>query len=62
MNLILDTSEHIVFGRFRISPRRRVLLADDEPIKLGGRAFDLLMVLIETPQVVISKDDLLARV
>ena len=62
MSLVLNTSESIAFGRFRISPRRRVLLADDEPIKLGGRAFDLLMVLIETPGAVVSKDDLLARV
>jgi predicted ATPase/DNA-binding winged helix-turn-helix (wHTH) protein len=62
MNLALNTPESIAFGRFRISPRRRVLLADDEPIKLGGRAFDLLMVLIETPGAVVSKDDLLTRV
>jgi hypothetical protein len=30
-------------------PRRRELLADGQPIKLGG-AFDMLMALIEAPR------------
>src|ERR1700728_4609844 len=57
-----DMPESIAFGRFRVFPRRRELVADDEPIKLGARAFDLLMALIETPGAVISKDELTARV
>jgi predicted ATPase/DNA-binding winged helix-turn-helix (wHTH) protein len=56
------SAESIAFGRFRVLPRRRMLLADDKPIRLGGRAFDLLMVLIETPGAVVSKDDLMTRV
>jgi hypothetical protein len=40
---------------------RRELLADDVPIKLGVREFDLLMVLIAPSRAVISEDDLLAR-
>ena len=52
----------ITFGRFRVLPRRRELLADDKPVKLGGRAFDLLMALIEKPGAVIGRDDLMARV
>jgi len=43
-------------------PHRRELLADGGPIKLGGRAFDLLMALIETSGAVISKDELMRRV
>jgi predicted ATPase/DNA-binding winged helix-turn-helix (wHTH) protein len=62
MNLVLTSAESIAFGRFRVLPRRRELLADDKPIRIGGRAFDLLMVLIEAPGAVVSKDDLLARV
>ena len=62
MSLVFDTLESIAFGRFRVLPRRRELLADEEPVRLGGRAFDLLMVLIETPGAVVSKDELLARV
>jgi DNA-binding response OmpR family regulator len=31
----------VTFGRFRVLPHRRELLADGRPIKLGGRAFDV---------------------
>jgi predicted ATPase/DNA-binding winged helix-turn-helix (wHTH) protein len=62
MNLVLASAESITFGRFQVLPRHRVLLADDKPIRLGGRAFDLLLALIEQPGAVVGKDDLLARV
>jgi predicted ATPase/DNA-binding winged helix-turn-helix (wHTH) protein len=57
-----DTPESIAFGRYRVLAHRRELFADDAPIRLGGRAFDLLMVLIESPGAIVSKDDLMARV
>jgi DNA-binding winged helix-turn-helix (wHTH) protein len=50
------------FGRFRILLRRRQLLADGVPVKLGTRAFDLLMVLIEADGLLVTKDEILARV
>lgn len=50
------------FGRFRVLPRRRQLLADGVPVELGTRAFDLLMVLIEANGRLITKDELLRRV
>jgi predicted ATPase/DNA-binding winged helix-turn-helix (wHTH) protein len=62
MSLVPNTPEGIAFGRFRVLPHRRELLADGAPIKLGGRAFDVLMALIETPGAVVTKDDLLIRV
>jgi DNA-binding winged helix-turn-helix (wHTH) protein len=37
----------IEFGRFWVLPHRRELLADGQPVKLRGRAFDVLMALIE---------------
>jgi predicted ATPase/DNA-binding winged helix-turn-helix (wHTH) protein len=52
----------IAFGRFQLWPDRRDLLADGEQIKLGGRAFDVLMALIEVPGAVVSRDALKARV
>jgi predicted ATPase/DNA-binding winged helix-turn-helix (wHTH) protein len=52
----------IAFGRFQVSPHRRELLADGRPIKLGGRAFDVLMVLIEGRGAIISREALMARV
>ena len=57
-----DASAIVEFGRFRVDPRRRELLADGQPIKLGGRAFDLLIALIEASGAVVSKDVLLDRV
>src|SRR3981189_2834753 len=52
----------IEFGRFRILPHRRELLAESQPLELGGRAFDVLMVLIEASGAVVSKDALMERV
>jgi DNA-binding winged helix-turn-helix (wHTH) protein len=43
-------------------PRRRELLADGQLIKLGGRAIDVLMALIEVRGEVVGKDALRARV
>ena len=57
-----DAPAIVEFDRFRVVPHRRELLADGGPIKLGGRAFDLLMALIETSGAVISKDELMRRV
>src|SRR5215468_12715922 len=57
-----DASAIVEFGRFTIELRRRELLADGQPIKLGGRAFDLLMALLEAPGAVVGKDVLLDRV
>jgi DNA-binding winged helix-turn-helix (wHTH) protein/DNA polymerase III delta prime subunit len=52
----------IAFGRFQVSPDRREVLADGQPIKLGGRAFDVLMALIEARGAVVSRHALMARV
>jgi DNA-binding winged helix-turn-helix (wHTH) protein len=51
----------ISFGRFQVSPDRREMLADGRPLKLGGRAFDVLMALIEAHGAVVSKDALMKR-
>jgi predicted ATPase/DNA-binding winged helix-turn-helix (wHTH) protein len=50
------------FGRFRALPHHRELLADGRPVKLGGRAFDVLMALLEAHGAVLSKDALIRRV
>lgn len=38
------------------------VLVDGVPVKLGARAFDLLTVLMERPRVLLTKDELFARV
>ena len=52
----------IAFGRFQVLPDRRDVLADGRPIKLGGRAFDVLMALVEARGAVVGKEALMARV
>ena len=57
-----DPPAIIEFGHFSILPHRRQLLAQGRPIRLGGRAFDLLMALLEAPGAVLGKDELLRRI
>jgi DNA-binding winged helix-turn-helix (wHTH) protein len=52
----------IEFGRFSVLPHRREFLAEGRPVDLGGRAFDVLMALIEASGAVVSKDALMHRV
>src|SRR5439155_14064011 len=52
----------IEFGRFRVVRHRRELLADGQPVELGGRAFDTLMALIDARGTVLGKDELVSRV
>lgn len=56
------TPAAIEFGRFRVFPHRRELLAEGRPLELGGRAFDVLMALMEASGAVVSKDALMDRV
>jgi DNA-binding winged helix-turn-helix (wHTH) protein len=49
----------IEFGRFSVLPHRRELLAEGRPVELGGRAFDVLMVLIEASGALVGKDALM---
>src|SRR3984893_7037267 len=51
----------IEFGRFRVLPLRREFFAEGRPMELGGRAFDVLMALIEASGAVVGKDALMHR-
>src|ERR1035441_10865428 len=35
------------FGPFRVDPQRRLLLQDGQPVPLTGKAFDILLALLE---------------
>jgi phospholipid transport system substrate-binding protein len=50
------------FGRFQMLLRRRQLIADGVPVKLGTRAFDVLSVLLEAEGSLVTKEELLSRV
>lgn len=52
----------IEFGPFRVVPGKRLLTRDAQPMDIGGRAFDLLLALLEKPGRVLSKRELLKRV
>src|SRR5258706_14675818 len=62
MDTASETAAAVAFGRFLVRPHRRELLADGQPVKLGGRAFDVLMALIEARGAVLSKDAVMTRV
>ncbi len=50
------------FGRVELRPAERSLWLDGRPAVLGSRAFDLLLVLVESRERVVSKGELLDRV
>ncbi len=52
----------ISFGPFRLVAARRLLLEGDKPVRLGGRAFDILAALVERAGEVVTKEALIARV
>jgi predicted ATPase/DNA-binding winged helix-turn-helix (wHTH) protein len=50
------------FGSFVLIPERQVLLENEAPVRVGGRALDILTALVERPGELVSKNELLARV
>src|ERR1700757_2394763 len=62
MDTVSEAAAGVGFGRFLLFPHRRELLAEGRPVKLGGRAFDVLLALIAARGAVVSKNALMARV
>ena len=57
-----DAGRRFLFGRFELVPVRRALYAHGQDALLRGRAFDLLLALVERRGRVVSKDELLGLV
>lgn len=57
-----DNERAICFGSFRLLPVQRLLLDGDKPLRLGSRALDILIALVERPGELVSKDELMTRV
>src|SRR4051812_27562703 len=57
-----DALPALAFGPFVLDRSRKQLLENDRPLRLGGRAFDLLAALTERSGDVISRQELEARV
>jgi DNA-binding winged helix-turn-helix (wHTH) protein len=52
----------ISFGPFRLLPAQFLLLEGDELVRLGSRALEILVSLLERPGEVVTKQELMARV
>jgi predicted ATPase/DNA-binding winged helix-turn-helix (wHTH) protein len=50
------------FGPFRLRPGAHLLLDGETPVHIGARALDLLIVLVEHADRIVTKDELFARV
>jgi DNA-binding winged helix-turn-helix (wHTH) protein len=53
--------EAFAFGSFRLIPAQRMLLSNGKPVRLGSRAFDILVALVERAGETIPRNQLVAR-
>ncbi|CAM3203644.1 transcriptional regulator [Pseudomonas floridensis] len=60
--MIVISEQAIRFGPYRIYPQQRLVLEADRPLRLGRRAVDILLVLLEHAGNVVSKKLLMNRV
>jgi non-specific serine/threonine protein kinase len=54
-------SRSFAFGPFVLIPKRQLLLQGEVPVRIGGRALDLLTALVERPGELVKKRELMAR-
>ena len=50
------------FGPYQLLPAQQILREGDQPVRLGGRAFDILVALVERAGELVERDELMARV
>lgn len=64
MNSLIDLNSDAVlrFGPYAFHLQQRLILEGDRPLRMGGRALDILQVLVERAGDVVSKDELIAQV
>ncbi len=58
----MELQDFLQFGAFRLDLGRRQLLRDGQAISLPGKAFDVLLVLLQRPGETVTKDDLMKAV
>src|SRR6266446_7065399 len=58
---LVASERAISFGPFRLVPTQRLLLEDDNPVRVGSRALDILTALVERPGELVGKHELMAR-
>ena len=52
----------IAFGAFRLYPEQRVLFRAGTPLRLGSRAREILLLLVERAGEIVTKGELMGRV
>src|SRR5712671_6145822 len=57
-----DRGEIFEFGQFRVDVLRRSLEREGQPVALSGKAFEILIVLLEQRGEVVDKDALMRQV
>lgn len=60
--MTLSPEQAVHFGPYRVYPGQRLVLEADQPLRLGRRAMDILLILLEHAGNVVSKQQLIARV
>ena len=60
--MTLSPDQAVHFGPYRIYPGQRLVLEGDQPLRLGRRAMDILLILLEHAGNVVSKQQLIAQV
>jgi len=60
--LISEVPKAFAFGPFHLIPDQQSLQEGDRLVRIGGRAFDLLTVLVERHGEVVSRSELMSRV
>ena len=63
-NLTLERNRQSAkcFGSFRLLPDQRLLKEGDKPVRIGSRALDLLIALVDRPGELVRKEELVALV
>lgn len=61
MNVAEWPRRKFAFGPFTLLPDRQLLLNGDVPLRIGGRALDILTALVERPGELVTKRELMAR-
>jgi DNA-binding winged helix-turn-helix (wHTH) protein len=61
-NRSVPAPSKIAFGSFRLLPAQFLLLEGAKPVRLGSRALEILVVLLERPGELVSKQELMGRV
>ena len=60
--MTLSPVQAIHFGPYRIYPGQRLVMEADQPLRLGRRAMDILLILLEHAGNVVSKQELISGV